>query len=158
MIRRADRLKLIPAEAYGSHPGHRANICALNKVLSADQLRQKQQSGILCSNDTASCYDRIVHLVASLYMQRLGVSADKGYGLRAISAMSREPLYYVCYTFVDDTDTIYSPFGAHSVSDLIAGMQKALDLWNGGLQAMGGQLAMDKNYWYLIGSHTSQQE
>ena len=30
----------------------------------------------LCSNDTKACYDRIVHSIASLAMQRLGMSAE----------------------------------------------------------------------------------
>lgn len=75
---------------------------------------------------------------------------SQGYGLPAVSAMTLEELYFVCYTFVDDTNLIHSPIQATTTSDLVGGMQKALDLWNGGLQATGGQLALAKSYWVLI--------
>jgi hypothetical protein len=76
MIQQADSLNLIPEEAYGSRPGRRANICALNKVLATDLLRQLKKDGIICSNDATSCYDRIVHAIASICMQRLGVTPE----------------------------------------------------------------------------------
>ena len=38
-----------------------------------DLLRQKQQAGALCSNDAKSFYDQVVHSVAVLSMQQLGV-------------------------------------------------------------------------------------
>ena len=41
-------------------PGRRASTCSLNKIL----------------DDAKSCYDRIIHTVASICMQRLGVSPD----------------------------------------------------------------------------------
>lgn len=73
MLLQAETLGLIPAEIYGSRPHHQANICALNKVLTYDVLRQNHCLAALCSNDATACYDRIVHAVASLCMQRLGV-------------------------------------------------------------------------------------
>ena len=75
MIYRAHDLQLLPAEAFGSRPGRRANICALNKVLTYDVSRQRKHPMALCSNDATACYDRIVHSVASICMQRLGVDA-----------------------------------------------------------------------------------
>lgn len=56
--------------------GHRAYICALNKVLSADIKQQKCQPGILCSDDATSCYDQIVHSAANFCMQQLGVASN----------------------------------------------------------------------------------
>ena len=73
MIYRAHDLDLLPAETFGSRPGRRANVCALNKVLTYDVARQRRKPMALCSNDATACYDRIVHSVASLCMQRLGV-------------------------------------------------------------------------------------
>ena len=75
-IYRAESLAIIPSEAYGSRPERRANICALNKVLTYDVLRQKRLPAALCSNDAVSCYDRIIHSVASLCWQRVGVAAE----------------------------------------------------------------------------------
>lgn len=73
MVERALRTNQIPIEAFGSVPGRRANDCALNKALTNDTLRQQRRPAALCSNDATSCYDRIVHVVASLCMQRMGV-------------------------------------------------------------------------------------
>jgi hypothetical protein len=74
MILRAQTLKLLPDEAYGGVPGRRATTCSLNKILALDIIRMERRMATLCSNDAKSCYDRIVHTVASLCMQRLGVS------------------------------------------------------------------------------------
>ena len=76
MVQRAIATNQIPLEAFGSVPGRRANDCALNKALANDILRQQRRPAALCSNDATSCYDRIVHVVASLCMQRLGVDAN----------------------------------------------------------------------------------
>ena len=75
-VQRAEDLQLIPSEAYGSRARRRANICALNKVLTYDVLRQQRLPAALCSNDALSCYDRILHAIASLCLQRVGVSAE----------------------------------------------------------------------------------
>ena len=76
MIQRAQMLKLLPDEAYGGVPGKRATTCSLNKILALDVIRLERRKAALCSNDAKSCYDRIVHTVASLCMQRLGVSGE----------------------------------------------------------------------------------
>lgn len=76
MIRRAGQLGLLPAEAYGGVPGRRATTCTLNKILSLDIIRQERRIAALCSNDARSCYDRIIHTIASICMQRMGVSAE----------------------------------------------------------------------------------
>jgi hypothetical protein len=55
-------------EQGGSRKNFRAVELALNKVLTYNQLRQLKWPGVLCSNDLKSCYDRIVHYIASLYV------------------------------------------------------------------------------------------
>ena len=69
MLSYAEEMMQIPMEAYGSRKGYRAADCALNKVLVNDVIRQKRLIAALCSNDAKSCYDRIVHVVASLCMR-----------------------------------------------------------------------------------------
>jgi hypothetical protein len=56
----------LAAEQYGSRKRKMAILHALNKRLTYDILRQTKTSGALCSNDAKSCYDRILHWVASL--------------------------------------------------------------------------------------------
>ena len=75
VVRRALEHNQIPLEAFGSVPGKQANVCTLNKALVNDILRQHKRPAALCSNDATACYDRIVHVVASLCLQRLGVDA-----------------------------------------------------------------------------------
>ena len=76
MITRAQQLQILPDEAYGGVPGRRATTCTLNKILALDIIRLERRVAALCSNDAKSCYDRIVHTVASICMQRLGVAPE----------------------------------------------------------------------------------
>jgi exonuclease III len=219
MVQRADTLGLIPAEAYGSRPGHRSNVCALNKVLTYDILRQQRIPAALCSNDAMSCYDRIVHAIASICMQRLGIAPStcqlmfgtlqhiqhhvatafgmssthyggleiplqgigqgngagpaiwlimtiplinllrsKGFGFKSTTVLTGETYRFVCYTFVDDTDTIHSAKDHHTPTHtVISEMQQVIDTWEGGLQATGGALSSSKSYWYLVSMQWDQR-
>jgi hypothetical protein len=73
MIANAERLNQIPWEAYGSRKRHRSIECAANKVFTTDIARQEHRPMALCSNDAKSCYDRILHAIASICMRRVGV-------------------------------------------------------------------------------------
>jgi Reverse transcriptase (RNA-dependent DNA polymerase) len=59
-------------EQFGSRKMHQAIDQCLNKRLTFDLSRQLHHPMALCANDAKSCYDRIVHSVASLCMQRVG--------------------------------------------------------------------------------------
>jgi hypothetical protein len=61
---------------YGSREGEKAIEQALNKVLSFDLVRQARVDAAMCSNDAKSCYDRIVHSIASILMQHQNVPAS----------------------------------------------------------------------------------
>jgi hypothetical protein len=63
-------------EQFGSRKNHQAILAALNKRLTMDLLRQCRQAGALCSNDAKSCYDRIVHSVATIALRRLGMPPE----------------------------------------------------------------------------------
>ena len=73
MMYTAERLQAIALEQFGSRNKLSASNQSLNKRLTFDLIQQKKRPAALCSNDAKSCYDRIVHSVASLCMQRLGV-------------------------------------------------------------------------------------
>jgi hypothetical protein len=212
MIAHAEKNDQVPSEAYGSRRGYRAVDCALNKVLVNDIIRQKAMIAALCSNDAKSCYDRIVHAVATLSMRRLGVTKEachvmfgtlqqvehhvattfgtseepytalefplqgvgqgngagpaiwlvtsiplinmlrsQGFGFRSTNPIDREHYRIVCFTFVDDTDTIHTPSTPDAtVQSLMSEMQNVLNHWEGGLRATGGALFPDKCYWYCI--------
>lgn len=76
LLSHAEKYDQIPWEVYGSRRHHRSIECAINKVLTTDLWRQSRRSGALCSNDAQSCYDRIIHNVATLAMRRLGLSPE----------------------------------------------------------------------------------
>jgi hypothetical protein len=65
-----------------SHKNHRAfelglNKLCLTKCLTMDQLQFLKWPGVLFSKDMKSCYDRIIHAVAFLYLQRQGISESE---------------------------------------------------------------------------------
>jgi len=72
----AEDLDLLAKEQNGSRKGLRAISQCLNKRLTFDLLRQQRRAGALCSNDAKSCYDRIVHSIASLCMRRVGMPEE----------------------------------------------------------------------------------
>ena len=76
MMYSAEDLRAIAKEQYGSRSRLTAIDQSLNKRLTYDIIRQKKRPGALCSNDAKSCYDRIVHSVASLAMQRVGAPVE----------------------------------------------------------------------------------
>ena len=69
----AERNLLFPKEQY-ARKGHRSNHHGVNKRLLYDLAHLQRRPMILCSNDAKSCYDRIVHSIASMAMQRMGMS------------------------------------------------------------------------------------
>jgi hypothetical protein len=71
-IQNAENINEIPSEAYAKR-GHRAIDCALNKILTLDIIRQRKVPAALCCNDAKQCYDRILHAIANICLQRVGV-------------------------------------------------------------------------------------
>jgi hypothetical protein len=69
----AERCNALAKEQYGGRKNHRAAEVALNAKLVNDIFRQTKRAGVICSNDAQSCFDRIVHSVCSLSLQRLGM-------------------------------------------------------------------------------------
>jgi Reverse transcriptase (RNA-dependent DNA polymerase) len=69
----AEQHGLIAPEQYGTRKNLSAIEHCVNKRLTFDLIRQEKRPAVLCSNDAKGCYDRIVHSVASLCMQQLGM-------------------------------------------------------------------------------------
>jgi hypothetical protein len=74
ILAHAERFNLIAKEQYGSRKGKSTINHAIHKRLTFDIMRQLRTHGALCSNDAKSCYDRILHSIASLAYQRLGIA------------------------------------------------------------------------------------
>ena len=73
MMYYAEDLKNIAPEQYGSRKNHTAIDHGLNKQLTFDLMRIKKKPGAVGSTDALSCYNRVVHSVASLSMRRQGI-------------------------------------------------------------------------------------
>jgi hypothetical protein len=72
-LHHAEMTGALAKEQYGSRKGKWAIDHAIHKRLTYDILRKLRAPGALCSNDAKSCYDCIVHSVAMLAYQRLGI-------------------------------------------------------------------------------------
>ena len=76
LMHQAERFNLIAPEQFGSRKSHSCIDQVIIKRLYYDALRFQRRSGFLCSNDAKACYDRIVHSIASLAMQRVGMPIE----------------------------------------------------------------------------------
>ena len=70
----AEEANTLAMEQAGSRKRQRTISQAVYKRITFDIIWQKQVLAILsCSNDTKSCYNRVVHLIVMMALQRLGV-------------------------------------------------------------------------------------
>jgi hypothetical protein len=76
MMKDEEAYKQLAWEQYGSREGKNAIEQALNKVISFDLIRQAQMDAAMCSDDAKSCYDRIIHSIASILMQQQNIPAS----------------------------------------------------------------------------------
>ena len=66
----AETNNLLQPEQYGNRKNKRAILHAVNKRLLYDTVQLQRKPVVLCSNNAKSCYDRVVHFIASLALQR----------------------------------------------------------------------------------------
>ena len=76
IMKQAEDKKMLEPEQFGSRKNHRSNMVALNHRLTFDLCRQRKQSLAIASVDAKSCYDRIVHNVACINLQRIGIPIE----------------------------------------------------------------------------------
>ena len=75
---------------------------------------------------------------------------EAGFGYKDWMAISKEVFQLVCFAYMDDTDIIHTKKINNETQSLIQEAQEALDMWNGVLNATGGELVPEKSYWYYI--------
>jgi hypothetical protein len=80
----------------------------------------------------------------------LNLLRSKGFGCEFRTPFSNEPIKFVGYAFVDDTDVIVSHASMESYLEASQTLQKAVDTWEGGLKATCGAIVPEKTFWYLI--------
>jgi hypothetical protein len=73
---------------------------------------------------------------------------SKGYGLKMVAPISQQPLSFIGYSFVDNTDIMQSD--GSPTNDTIQKLQEAVDTWEGGLKVTADALGPEKSYWYLV--------
>ena len=99
----AETNNLIPAEQYGSRKNYRAIDQVYNKRLLCDLNHLQRRLMILYSNDAKLCYDRIVHSIASIVMQRIGMPKLP---VIAMFRMIQQAEYFILTIFGDSTLSI----------------------------------------------------
>ena len=72
---------------------------------------------------------------------------DKGFGVEFCSTISRELFLLVDFLYVDDCDLIQS---AEDPLTVARSMQRVILQWRDLMEVIGGALASDKTYWYLV--------
>ena len=63
----------VAPEQAGGRRNHRSNETSLNTTLTLDDSRHRRKAMAIASNDAKGCFDRIVHAVANICMQSLGM-------------------------------------------------------------------------------------
>ncbi|HEY9815753.1 MAG TPA: hypothetical protein V6D20_08135, partial [Candidatus Obscuribacterales bacterium] len=102
MMWNAERAGALAAKNYGGRKKHRAAEVSLNQRLCSDLFRQKRKAGIICSNDAKGCFDQIVHSVANICFQRLGLHANP---VRSMLVAIQEMTHHVRTAFGDSEIT-----------------------------------------------------
>ena len=128
----AEKHHLIAPEQFGSRKNHSCIDQVLVKRLYYDSLRTLRRNGFLCSNDAKACYDRIVHSIASISMQRVG--------------MPIEPIISMLQTLQDMTHHLKT---AHGISNLTYGSSRVN---NKPVQGSGQGNGASPTIWTLISS------
>ena len=80
----------------------------------------------------------------------LQILKDDGFRTFFQTALARQLIRIVGYTFVDDTDLIQTSKDGQQFAEVNGKMQQAMDLWEGLIKNMGGALATDKCRWWGI--------
>jgi hypothetical protein len=76
MMKDGETYEQLAWEQYGSREGKNAIDQALNKVLYFDLIRQALMDAAMCFNDAKSCYESMLHSIASIPMQQKNVQAS----------------------------------------------------------------------------------
>lgn len=116
----------IPKEQYGSRKRHQARHQATNKKLLYDLNQFQRKPMILCSNDAKSCYDWIVHSIAALAMQRLGLPPQP---MKCMITTLQNMNHYIRTAFGDSDQTLQGSQQAVPFQGILQGNGAGPTLW-----------------------------
>ena len=105
-MRNAEHLGLIPAGQYGSRQAHRSADLGLCKRFVWDSLILSRTAAGWCSNDAKSCFDRIVHWIATLCLLRFGIPWEP---IRSLFLTLQTAVHRLRTGFGDSTLSFKSP-------------------------------------------------
>ena len=83
-------------------------------------------------------------IIASVRGEKRGIKLQK--------AITKEKLYYIGFSFVDDTDLFINTTGLDTPSwtQVCEELQSLVTQWEGGIWATGGSIVPEKSFWSLI--------
>ena len=96
----------LPREQYGSRKNKSAITHAINKKLLYDTIRLQRKPAMLCSNHAKSCYNIIVHSIASLALQRLDMPIQP---IQCMLVTIQELHHHVRTVFGTSSSSIHRP-------------------------------------------------
>ena len=116
----------VAREQGGGRRDHRAEDSSLNLVLINDDARFKRKAMIICSNDAKGCYDRIVHSIAFICLQRFGVPRPP---LLSMFQVIQNLTHHIRTAF-GDSECTYGPHtGEHPNQGILQGNGAAGATW-----------------------------
>ena len=124
MVGLAEKKGLITDEQYGGRKGRRAQSVVLNKLMYYNITFQKREPAAFMDDDAKACYDRIIPSLASVEVQKWGISRKTSELTRAIVEQQQ---FRVKTAHGISNDTY-----AYSLSDQTYGMGQGLG-WSGAI-------------------------
>ena len=117
----------VAREQGGGRRNHRAEDSSLNLVLINDDARFKRKAmAIICTNDAKGCYDRIVHSIAFICLQRFGVPRPP---LLSMFQVIQNLTHHIRTVF-GDSECTYGPHtGEHPNQGILQGNGAAGATW-----------------------------
>jgi hypothetical protein len=146
LMRHGEANQWMAQEQYGSRKLLAAIDHCLNKQLSFDIVSQYKTPAAVCVNDMKGCYDRIVHSVASICMQRLGVN------IKTLQSMffTLQHLEHDICTAYGESEKSFQASEIHTTAIQGIGQGNGADPQIWAAISTGGQLEPSKTYWYNI--------
>jgi hypothetical protein len=142
MMYTAQQLQVAAKEQYGSRKNKAAIEQCLNKRLTFDLVCQLKRPLAMRSNDAKSCYDWIVHSVASLCMRRMGVE---------------EPPIVCMFTTIQNLPPIVCMFTTiqnlpHSIRTMYGDSELTFScqLWTAPIQGVGQANGASPQIWAVV--------
>jgi len=126
MMHHVEQYSLVTSKQYGSCHGCSSITQRLNKQLTFDHIHQLKQAAIICSNDTKSCYDHIVHCIAAQSMYQCRVNKTT---LICTFSTIQHLRHHMCTLFGDSQISAGTDLWAVPISGIRQGNRVGPQIW-----------------------------